>query len=539
MRVLTLIRAEWREWKAETQLITKRNLCFLLIAFLIIFVGFFSIIRADFNYIDDLKRNISGWGEWGINFFRWLLFLENYLLQFNIWLADASPLNQFVAMAILACCCVLTAFILTRSFLSSITSGDSKFTGKPGYQENDANNINNSKKSLDSGKEISIPCFISSLAVAFNPYFLECISYKYESVGMATSIFLAIIPFLFLEKKHLYLIVSFFSILLMALTYQASAGIYIILVIVLGLIKYLKSEEEKFRDLLFFYIQSAFAFILPLLLYYFCALTFATPYRDVSIIFNPFAWANNYLTLIGIVLHDFNPVWLILVALCIVLSAFSLIGVSQRPKLYSVFLVITALLLCSFFCIGPYIALKDPTTEARMIYGVGFLIALFAIFPTMMKLSAPPYHHYEKILVVPSLLLTWCFFVCSFVYGNSLSAQKDYEHMYETIIIDDLIHNVIDDKDAMYELGVRGTAGISPAVLNSIKRFPVIDRLVPSLLDGFWIWSGYTLTRYYLPNIAKVTSDYNFVSDNFELLVENAYYKIWLNNENIIIVDFK
>ncbi len=111
--------------------------------------------------------------------------------------------------------------------------------------------------------------------------------------------------------------------------------------------------------------------------------------------------------------------------------------------------------------------------------------------------------------------------------------------MYETIIIDDLIHNVIDDKDAMYELGVRGTAGISPAVLNSIKRFPVIDRLVPSLLDGFWIWSGYTLTRYYLPNIAKVTSDYNFVSDNFELLVENAYYKIWLNNENIIIVDFK
>ena len=46
MRVLTLIRAEWREWKAETQLITKRNLCFLLIAFLIIFVGFRSLFIA-------------------------------------------------------------------------------------------------------------------------------------------------------------------------------------------------------------------------------------------------------------------------------------------------------------------------------------------------------------------------------------------------------------------------------------------------------------------------------------------------------------
>ena len=68
----------------------KRSAVILTALYLI---AFYSIFRANFNYLDDLGRKHSGYHGW-LDWSRWFTQIFSNFLHADLYLADISPLPQ-------------------------------------------------------------------------------------------------------------------------------------------------------------------------------------------------------------------------------------------------------------------------------------------------------------------------------------------------------------------------------------------------------------------------------------------------------------
>lgn len=173
----------------------KKQIYLLLIITAIYMITYYTIFRANFNYIDDLSRTMFGYRGWK-NFSRYFSEFFSIILNTNKYLTDISPLTQIIACIILAIC----GIVLLNLF--------------------------------DKNKKLNFFSIIAVLFIGLNPFFLECISYKYDSPYMAFSILVSIIPFIFYKKvlniknQIPFIITSIVGTLLMCMSYQASSGIF-------------------------------------------------------------------------------------------------------------------------------------------------------------------------------------------------------------------------------------------------------------------------------------------------------------------------
>ena len=142
----------------------KKYYCPLIIIFLLLLLSISAILKADFKYADDLGRVVNGYRGWG-NFSRYLSNLFSIFLHADTYLTDISPLPQIFAIIIMA----LASIILIHLF--------------------------------SNGKKITFFNIIAVIPLTINPYFLECLSYKYDAPYMAISVLASIIPFLFYKKS--------------------------------------------------------------------------------------------------------------------------------------------------------------------------------------------------------------------------------------------------------------------------------------------------------------------------------------------------
>ena len=88
----------------------KKNFCILIFIYV---VAISAIVRANFNYIDDLGRvrtGAVGWGYWG----RYINCVLAIVLHADGYLTDISPLPQFLAIVILAASGSIVIFIVTK-----------------------------------------------------------------------------------------------------------------------------------------------------------------------------------------------------------------------------------------------------------------------------------------------------------------------------------------------------------------------------------------------------------------------------------------
>lgn len=161
-------------------------------------LGISAIIRANYNYIDDIGRVRYGYKGWD-NFSRYTTSFLSSFIHVSTYLTDISPLPQFLAVVILAFSGSIIIFIVTKKYYFSILSA------------------------------------IAMVPLGLSPYFLECLSYKYDSPYMALSILASVFPLLFYEcSLFIYAVVTVVCILIMCTTYQAASGIYPILVVLLS-----------------------------------------------------------------------------------------------------------------------------------------------------------------------------------------------------------------------------------------------------------------------------------------------------------------
>ena len=141
-----------------------KNKKYLFILFSLYFLGYFSIIRANFwNFaIDDLPRQMEGSREW-VNFYRYFAEIGSIFIHTSMNIFDIAPLTQFIAL-------ILVSF---ASFFAI---------------------------SIFSNNTFSIKTCIASLPIGLFPYFLSNYSYRYDSPYMALSLCISIVPFLFADK---------------------------------------------------------------------------------------------------------------------------------------------------------------------------------------------------------------------------------------------------------------------------------------------------------------------------------------------------
>jgi hypothetical protein len=143
---------------------------------------------------------------------------------------------------------------------------------------------------------------------------------------------------------------------------------------------------------------------------------------------------------------------------------------------------------------GPLLLLKKSVFHIpRMMLFLGPLVASFcaqllALFSLNLRKNKGYVAVLFKILGQTSLVsFAWFLLVFSYAYGQSFEAQSDFEQQRISRMISGISELQAVDPGAEFRNAlVDGVMPASPLLANTMRKFPLIDRLVPRLLQNDW-----------------------------------------------------
>ena len=457
-----------------------------------------AIIRADFDYYDDLGRIAGGSSGWG--FSRHLSNLLSCLLHADTWLTDISPLPQILAAVMMAAASAVILYVF-----------DPSTDGKTGF--------------------LNIAAVIPA---GICPYFLECYSYKFDAPYMALSVLVSVAPILFLSGgPFVYGAAVVAGSLIMCMTYQVSAGVFPLMIIFYSLHLWRKSVDLK--KILKFILLSALSYAGALL--FFSIFIMKTEY---------YGYANNELLSLremlegkifvhlknyyGIMFRDFKDVWIFLMAfITLAFGGYFLYYCRQKKLLTLLWLVLSG--ACSLMVLfGLHPAFTMSLTAPRTMYGIGIVVALMAVMLSYFPKTLP--------VKLVAFALSWCFFAFSFTYGNALKLQKDYTLYRMELVAQDLNELECAVSDDIKAVRLVGNIGHSPIIENMPDDYDMLMRLVPETFGGDLMWNEYYFFHYLdLRNVVKTDSGYLLKMD-LPVLKDTMYHTI-RGNRNYIVIELK
>lgn len=470
-----------------------------LILVVLLLVGYSAVFLANFNYIDDMGRVLSGYKQWD-NFSR---FTSNFLSSFihaGNYLPDISPLPQLIAVLEMALAGVIVIWAISER------------------------------------AEFSIWSLAAVVLIAINPYFLECISYKFDAPYMALSVLASVFPVLCMKKdKRVYALLVFACTLVMCTTYQAASGIFPMLVILLTARMWIMGSRGK--DAAVFLIVSCVAYVAGLLFFRSFIMIEVANYVDNSLpslsALGAIAWVHlkEYWFL---VISDSRRIWLILAFFIMIAFVYVSVRDAKRNRFVAFSISILLILVMSVLAFGLYPLLSNPITSPRSMYGVGAFIAFLAVTVATSEKAIP-----SKLIVVA---LSWTMVVLSFAYGNALCLQEQWMDFRTTITMEDLNNIDAFANDDMKEVQIKGSVGTSPVLWRETEAYPVLRRLLPELYSGEWGWGRIGFMAYYgLKNARYVDASSGTDANDFEnldlpLIKESMYEDIYGDGTKFLIV---
>lgn len=460
------------------------------ILFVVYIVALFPMFRANVNYIDDIARVYEGYAQWEY-YSRYMSNFLSHIVHAGWYLPDISPLPQLLAVGIMVITSILMIYLIK---------------GKA---------------------EISIWDIIAAIPAGLSPYFLECLSFKYDAPYMAISVFASVCPLLFRKKNTvLYAVTVIIGTIFMCTTYQASSGVFPLLVILLAF--HMWNNQKKWKIILSFVIKSAISYLVGLGIFMLFIMKhvegdYSNNIATVSEIFT------HYGQYFNLVWTDFRKIWLILIGILIILFVIlSTIQSSRNKILAFMCTIITSILLLSL-SFGLYPALETPEYQPRSMYGFGIVIAVLAI-------SCVNCNRGKLFSRIAVCILGWMFVVFAATYGNAFKVQDNYTDFRIQEVIQDLsqVDEVANNEECIVQLD--GTIGLAPIIKNMPQNYNMLNRLIPITFCGKWIWGGYKFYNYYgLTNI-KWEEDKDV--DNYQdwpLIQKSAYHEIYKKDNHIVI----
>lgn len=461
-----------------------------LIIFCIYFIGVLAIIRANFNYIDDMARINQGYKGWD-NFSRFISNFLSYFIHVDNYLTDVSPLTQIIAIIILSISAIILLYIWS------------------------------------SKKIFTVWQYVAIIPLGLSPYFLECISYKYDSPYMAISIFASIMPLLFRKKNmFFYGIMSAVGILIVCMTYQAASGIFPMIVVVLALKEWSQNDDKK--HVLQYWITSVAGYLAGLIIFKQFIMKPADTYVSNSMsLGNALEHLKKYYQLVN---FDFKTGWLILIAIIALAFIVALVISSEKNRLITLIFSILALGTAFVMAFGIYPVLESPLLAPRAMYGFGVLISIM-----MVEVASENRIYWGK---VASLILSWAFFVFAFTYGNALYVQAEYTDYRITMVAEDLNEIMNGMSQDSKEVQIIGSIGYAPAIRNMPQDYQMLNRLIPITFIEGWHWGAYGFLNYYGLQNVTMNLGSDFPDLDLPLLKDTSMYTI-KGDDTYILVELK
>ena len=499
-----------RLWEELTNLKTralallKSN--FGIIAFLttVYMIALFPLFRANFNYRDDGGRVLQGFDDWD-NFGRWITNTLSHAVHADTYLRDISPLTQILAVLIM----VAASIILLK-----VVRGNKKLT------------------LLDA---------VCVLPLGLFPYFLCCFSYKYDSPYMALSVLVSILPLVFRKNREIfYCLAVFIGTLLMCTTYQASAGIFPMVVAFTVFLDW--KNGEKAGKIARYCLFSALSYIVAMLVFLLLIPHGGNSYVAEKVSFNTLSIQHifeNYVTYFSTFKSDYLIKWFAVIALISVMFFIRNLMETKRKWIWTLIAsgaVYIVILLLSF---GTFPLLDEPFTMPRGMYGICTFVALICLGATPTIKGTEKKICTKRVTQAVSLIvivtLSWMCIVFSCTYGNALAAQKSYDDFRISEVATELAElPTLNDGEAT-SIQIVGTAGYAAGIKN-IPCDRILLRLVPPPFGGENGWSYIKLLSYYgLPNLQYSEELSKEDYTKWDIAHENCYHTIYTSGDKVVV----
>ena len=468
----------------------KINKSKILMIFTLYCICTISIGIVNYPYYDDVNRRIYGVTWFWKDFCRLLSEIAAYIIQGSTHLTDMGLTAFFLSALILTVSSVLLLFILI-------------------YQNN---------------KKVTWISAIGSVFVGINPWFLECLSYHFDSPFMCLSVLVSIIPFLFYRNKKLFFVISLIGCFLMCNSYQASSGIYLIMLLTMIYLDLLNGiKEKKITDKI---VVAFLAYCSSMILYAFEMrlnpeifqrgdyTVLESLYKmPVSIIRNLTDYFTSYLMLS-------SKIWIFYATLIIVIFMINIKYTSLLSKkktfclnlLYIVFGCIFSYGVYTFFKIS--LATRD---HPRYTYGLSIFFGILLILLGQ-NIENKKLNFIKKISIIMAVYYSISF---TFVYANVLDNQKDSFENYSVMLATDLNKYITLTNQTIY---MNEVCPDSLVYKNSAINYPILNKLVPSNTNTYWLndlWFN-TITNM---DVEIESSDFNSIDTSSLKLLEST--KLW------------
>ncbi|WPU25013.1 glucosyltransferase domain-containing protein [Cedecea neteri] len=415
------------------------------------FLYILPILITNSSYYDDIGRSVYGYFSWGIDG-RPLSDAIFSTLDLGYPATDIAPFPQIMSVFLLSTLCY---------FIHLYLNPNHKF-----------------------GWLIFTPIFLS-------PFFIQNLSFRFDSLTMSLSLISAAIPLFFMRgKKTTLLFVSVISVLTSLCIYQASLSAFVAIVCLYVIFSIKNScnsyEIIKTSVITFIGMLIGYAIYLKIIIPVFLTSDYATTYNHMISSADDFTH-NISLTLD--VLGSFFTGYIAYIFLAIVtLSLLGLVKViknsylSGKNKLDRAFrmLIIALIIILMFLCIpGPGLALKQMPLGPRVFIGFGFSISLL-----LSLISFISEKHQAKFNIIPCILIA-----ISFSYiGTFSNAVKSQDRLTERVI-DGVINDITKiGYGDVKTITIDGRLPYSPTAYKATNKLPLLKSLVPSYFDGPLAW---------------------------------------------------
>jgi len=462
-------------------------------------LGILTIIRANFLYIDDIARTeggTRGWYHWS----RYISDFSSIFVHADTRLTDISPVPQLLAILILSISSVLLVYVIAN-------------------------------------KKITPVRLLASIPLGLSPYFLACLSFKFDAPYMALSILASIVPFLFIARKKAFLFCSVVSLLVMCMTYQAASGIYL-MVAVIHCFQDWNSRKKSSKEILFFLGIVALSFCFVIVVFKFFLMISVDWYASTAIFPLPHIISGtlnnikNYFLLIN---HDWGIIWKMGIALVMLFFIIRSVYQSEQKRLLSFFGSILVIGLSFVLSFGVYSLLENPLYAPRAMFGFGVFLSILCVYVVS---------GYKKLATVVVLALNWCLFVFAFSYGNALADQERYAEFRIGLLLHDLSSLYPNRNSGDMTFQLKNTIDYTPTIKNIAMHYPVIESLVPKKLGKEVHGVFWGSTVYYLEyfgygsynNDVSYDSDCDYDSLNLPVVLDSYYHTIKSDGSHVLII---
>jgi len=370
---------------------------------------------------------------------------------------------------------------------------------------------------------------LSSCILLINPFFLENLSYRWDTIPMSVSIVVLIIPFLFVSSRTLFVLSSIIGICITLFTYQASIVIYPLMAILI-LINHCIDDNKKTIESFILFICS---FILGLIIYKLISLLFPTNFggRDSIILFKENFLSNliiNSERAWELIRTAFSRYFKIVIVLSIFLCVISYIKylISSKPIIQKgliILLPLFAIILIPFIIL----ILENVWIGPRILVGFSFLIYLMLIIINNLS---------QRIIPIISFLFIFISLPLMSAYASALKSQNSLE-----VYVSQKITQTVNMEDRI--LTFEGYLEFSPETYVAIDKFPIIKQLIRHNLVDNLSWGPKLFAKannyMYFPQYVN-NEKYEKIMENKNMLpvVDETYYYILRADSAIVLVDF-